>query len=102
MPFKLRDCSPHDLVADGQKRKGFCVTANETLKESHAYHYQVQAQLHLSLDNIKKCYFYLHAEGGGHLAVVERDESFIETHKDSLKAFVKDTVLPRVILGNAM
>ncbi|XP_037514635.1 uncharacterized protein LOC119391001 isoform X2 [Rhipicephalus sanguineus] len=52
--FSLRDCSPQDLVAEGQKRKGFCLTANGTLKESHAYYYQVQAQLHLNLDNIKK------------------------------------------------
>ncbi|KAH7984792.1 hypothetical protein HPB49_025739 [Dermacentor silvarum] len=30
--FCLRDCSPEDLVAEGQKRKGFCLTANGTLK----------------------------------------------------------------------
>ncbi|XP_049511191.1 uncharacterized protein LOC125939794 [Dermacentor silvarum] len=100
--YSLRDCHPENLLAEGQKKKEFCLAANGALKETHAYYYQVQAQLHLNLENIRTCYFYIHVDAGGLLVVVERDENFMDSHIDSLHSFLRDIVLPRIILGNSL
>lgn len=97
--YTLRDCNPTDLVAEGQKKNGFCLSVDGQLKVTHAYYYQVQAQLHLNLENIKQCYFYVHVEAGGHLAVVQREEDFMETHNHSVENFIREIVMPRIILG---
>lgn len=100
--YSLRDCSPQDIMAEGQNKRDFCLAATGGLKESHAYHYQVQAQLHLNLDDIKKCYFYVHVDEGGQMLVVERDENFMEDNFTTIQTFVKDIVMPRIILGNTV
>lgn len=97
--YSLRDCNPADLLAEGQKKNGFCLSADGRLKVTHAYYYQVQAQLHLNLENIQQCYFYVHVEGGGHLVEVRREEDFMEIHNPSVETFIREIVMPRIILG---
>lgn len=97
--YSLRDCNPSELLAEGPKKNGFCLSADGRLKVTHAYYYQVQAQLHLNLENIQQCYFYVHVEGGGHLVVVQREEDFMEIHNPSVESFIREIVMPRIILG---
>ncbi|XP_064482706.1 uncharacterized protein LOC135395422 [Ornithodoros turicata] len=97
--YTMRDADPTTLAENGQNQKDFCLTRDGTLKQSHRYYYQVQAQLHLNLVDSKRCYFFLFVERGGHLVEVERDEEFMMCHESSVRAFFTDIVLPRLVSG---
>lgn len=100
--YSLRDCNPQELMAEGERLKGFCLAATGGLKENHAYYYQVQAQLHLNIFNIARCYFYVHVNQGGHMLVIERDDDFIQDNSANIQMFLRDIVMPRIILGNTV
>ncbi|XP_077550683.1 uncharacterized protein LOC144163887 [Haemaphysalis longicornis] len=100
--YSLRECNPQELMAEGERLKGFCLAATGGLKESHAYYYQVQAQLHLNIFNITKCYFYVHVDQGGRMLVIEKDDDFMPDNSTNVQMFLRDIVMPRIILGNTV
>ncbi|KAH9376339.1 hypothetical protein HPB48_018508 [Haemaphysalis longicornis] len=100
--YSLRDCNPQELLAEGERLKGFCLAATGGLKESHAYYYQVQAQLHLNIFNITRCYFYVHVDQGGRMLVIEKDDDFMLDNSSNVQMFLRDIVMPRIILGNTV
>ncbi|CAN7937933.1 unnamed protein product, partial [Ixodes hexagonus] len=98
-PYVLRDCEPKNLLEAGKKMKDFCFAKDGTLKLTHAYYYQVQAQLHLNLMDISASHFYYHLpKGQGPILRIFRDEEFLDTHQASLDSFMLDIILPRIIL----
>ncbi|CAN7975723.1 unnamed protein product, partial [Ixodes persulcatus] len=95
----LQHCEPKDLLEAGKKMSDICFTKEGTLKLTHAYYYQVQAQLHLNLMDISTCYFYYHLpKGRGPILRIFRDESFMNSNIASLNSFMLDIILPRMLL----
>lgn len=48
------------------------------LKNSHAYYYQVQAQLHLDIVEAKQCQFYIHVDEGSHVHVCSTLRGYVQ------------------------
>lgn len=94
--FGLRDVDPTKLLVEGQKKSDFCLNAAGMLKSTHRYFYQVQAQIHLNLVGSTQCYLYLHVDKGGALVLVQKDESFMDTHADTLNSFFCNVIVPRL------
>lgn len=95
----LEHCEPKDLLEAGKRMSDFCFTKEGTLKLTHAYYYQVQAQLHLNLMGISTCFFYYHLpKGQGPILRIVRDEAFMDTNIESLNSFMREIILPRMIL----
>lgn len=59
----------------------------------------MQAQLLLNMENVKQCYFYVHVEVGRQMVVVQREEDFMETYNQNVENFIREIVMPRIILG---
>ncbi|XP_077557410.1 uncharacterized protein LOC144172637 [Haemaphysalis longicornis] len=98
-PALVEHCEPKDLLEAGKQMSDFCFTKEGTLKLTHAYYYQVQAQLHLNLKGISTCFFYYHLpKGQGPILRIVRDEAFMDTNIESLNSFMREIILPRMIL----
>lgn len=97
--YSMKDCDPTRLAEEGQQQKDFCLTRSGTLKETHRYYYQVQAQLNLNLIDSNLCYFFVFVDKGGCLVEVQRDNDFLNNHECIFRAFFSDIVLPRIVGG---
>lgn len=98
--YTLRDVAPDMLVEEGQKSAQFCLTPDGTLKQSHRYYYQVQAQLHLNIYGIDGCYFFLYIEKGGTLLTIMKENGFLDKNIEKVTRFFQDIILPRIILDD--
>jgi hypothetical protein len=99
LEIKCPHCT-QDSLLDQADSKSFCLekapgTEHMSLKRTHQYYYQVQAQIHLTAS--RYCDFVVWTKEATHLERIFPDSEFWYTNLARVKSFVTKAVLPEML-----
>lgn len=89
-PFRLRDASAHEVVADPQ----YCFKGTSELRQDHPYYHQIQGQLHIS--KRKVAYFCVWTTKDLIIAPVKKDSEW-ESNIERLTTFYRTNFLSNLL-----